>query len=37
MDGLRVHEWIDYNGVAFWIEVLEEELHFEDFGGKKIL
>ena len=28
------HEWIDHNGVAFSIELLEWGRTFSDFGGK---
>ena len=30
--GLHFHEWIDYNGIAFSMELLEEVTRFEDFG-----
>ena len=31
------HDWIDYNGVAFSIELLQWDQTFSDFGGKKVL
>ena len=33
--GSHFHDWIDYNGVAFSIELLEWDRTFSDFGGKK--
>ena len=35
--GSHFHDWIDYNGVAFSIGVLEWSRTFSDFGGKKVL
>ena len=35
--GSHFQDWIDYNGVAFSIELLEWGRTFSDFGGKKIL
>ena len=35
--GSHFHDWIDYNGVAFSIELLEWGRTFSDFWGKKIL
>ena len=35
--GSHFHDWIDYNGVAFSIELLEWGCTFSDFWGKKIL
>ena len=35
--GSHFHNWIDYNGVAFSIELLEWGRTFSDFWGKKIL
>ena len=31
--GSHFHNWIDYNGVAFSIELLEWGRTFSDFGG----
>ena len=31
--GPRFHDWIDYNGVAFSIELLERGRTFSDFLG----
>ena len=31
------HNWIDYNGVAFSIKLLECGRTFSDFGGKTAL
>ena len=31
------HVWIDYNGVAFSIELLKWGRTFSDFWGKKVL
>ena len=31
--GSHFHDWIDYNGVAFSIELLEWGHTFSDFGG----
>ena len=31
------HNWIDYNGVTFVVELLEWGAHFRDFWGKEIL
>ena len=33
--GSRFHGWIDYNGVAFSMALLEWGRTFSDFGGKK--
>ena len=33
--GSHFHVWIDYNGVAFSMELLERGRIFSDFGGKK--
>ena len=33
--GSPFHVWIDYNGVAFSMELLEWGRTFSDFGGKK--
>ena len=35
--GSHFYYWIDYNGVAFLIELLEWGCTFSDFWGKKIL
>ena len=35
--GLHFHDWIDYNGVAFSIELLEWGRIFSGFWGKNIL
>ena len=32
--GLRFHDWIDYNGVAFSIDLLEWGRKFSEFWGK---
>ena len=32
--GSHVHDWIDYNGVTFSIELLEWGSKFSDFWGK---
>ena len=32
--GSHFHDWSDYNGVAFSIELLEWGRKFSDFGGK---
>ena len=32
--GSHFHDWIDYNGVAFSIELLEWGRKFSDFWGK---
>ena len=32
--GLHFHDWSDYNGVAFSIELLEWGCQFSDFWGK---
>ena len=34
--GSHFHDWIDYNGVAFSMELLEWALTFSDFWGKKV-
>ena len=33
--GSHFHDWIDYNGVAFSIDLLEWGRKFSDFRGKK--
>ena len=33
--GSHFHDWIDYNGVAFSIELLEWGRTFSDFWGKR--
>ena len=35
--GSHFHDWIDYNGVALSIEVLESGRTFSDFWGKIVL
>ena len=35
--GSHFHDWIDYNGVAFSIELLEWGRTFSDFGGKTVV
>ena len=35
--GSHFHDWIDYNGVAFSIKLLEWGRIFSDLGGKNIL
>ena len=35
--GWHFHGWIDWNGVAFSIELLEWGCTFPDFGGKTVL
>ena len=35
--GSHFHDWIDYNGVAFSIELLEWGRTFSDFLGKTVL
>ena len=35
--GSHFHDWIDYNGVEFSIELLEWGRTFSDFWGKKLL
>ena len=35
--GSHFHDWIDYNGVAFSIELLEWGRIFSGFGGENIL
>ena len=35
--GSHFHGWIDYNGVAFSIELLEWGCIFSGFGGKNIM
>ena len=35
--GSHFHDWIDENGVALSIELLEGGRTFSDFGGKKVL
>ena len=34
LDGVAFHDWIDYNGVAFSIELLEWGRTFPDFLGQ---
>ena len=34
LDGSHFHDWSDYNGVAFSIELLDRDRNFSDFGGK---
>ena len=36
-ENVNFQDWIDYNGVAFSIELLEWGRTFSDFGGKKAL
>ena len=33
--GSHFHNWTDYNGVTFVVELLEWIAHFRDFWGKK--
>ena len=35
--GSHFHDWIDYHGVAFSIELLEWGRTFSDFRGKTVL
>ena len=35
--GAHFHVWIDYNGVAFSMELLDGVAHFRIFGVKKVL
>ena len=35
--GSHFHNWIDYNGIAFLIELLEWGRKFSDFGGKRVV
>ena len=35
--GSHFHDWIDYNGIAFSIELLEWGRKFSDFGGKRVV
>ena len=35
--GSQFHDWIDYHGVAFSIELLEWDRTFSDFWGKTAL
>ena len=35
--GSHFHDWIDYSGVAFSIELLERGRTFSDFWGKTVL
>ena len=35
--GSHFHDWIDYNGVTFLVELLEWGRIFRDFWDKKIL
>ena len=34
--GSHFHDWVDYNGVAFSMELLEWGRTFSDFWGKKV-
>ena len=34
--GSHFHDWIDYNGVAFSIELLKWGRTFSDFGGRRV-
>ena len=34
--GSHFHDWIDYNGVAFSIELLEYGCTFSDFGVREL-
>ena len=34
--GSHFQGWIDYNGVAFLLEILEGIAHFQDLGDQKI-
>ena len=34
LDGVHFHDWTDYDGVAFSIELLERGRKFSDFGVK---
>ena len=34
--GSNFHDWIDYNGVAFSMELLEWNRTFSGFWGKKV-
>ena len=33
--GSHCHNWVDYNGVAFLVELLEWGRNFRDFSDKK--
>ena len=35
--GSHFHDWFDYNGVAFSLDLLEWGCTFLDFWGKKVL
>ena len=35
--GSHFHDWIDYNGVAFLIQLLERGRTFSDFGDTTVL
>ena len=35
LDGVHFHDWIDYNGVVFLIDLLEWSHKFSDFWGEK--
>ena len=35
--GMHFLDWTDYNGVPFFVELLEWSHNFWDFGDKKIL
>ena len=35
--GSHFHDWIDYNGVSFSVELLEWGCTFSDFWGMKVL
>ena len=34
--GSHFHDWIDYNGVEFLVELLEWDRTFSDFWGKEV-
>ena len=34
--GSHVHDWVDYNGVSFSLELLKWGRTFSDFRGKRI-
>ena len=35
--GSHLHDWIEYNGVLFSMELLAWGAHFRIFGGKTVL
>ena len=37
LNGSHFHDWLDYNGVAFSVKVLECGRTFSDFWGEKVL